>query len=230
MSQSAWVSLRRAWSTTSYPRDVFSLKRSSPVSLDLYRSSRSLSTTARVEADTPSSSTSTFDQLKGILDNLDLGRSRDSRLDMAPKPNIWATSDMLVERMRKSGPHHLHVYSHRHNTHITLTKPNGESLISMSCGNVGFKKHQRGTYEAAFQLSSYILRAVQERGYLNPDTPNQIYQLDLIFRGYGDGRMAFQTALLGVEGRFIRNRITRVFDGTRLKIGGNRAPKPRRLG
>lgn len=210
------------------------LKRSStgPLSrlLSICPPSRSFSTTVRYESDTRSTNPSTFDQLKGILDNLDLGRSKDSRVNMQPSPDLWTSSDILVEKMRRSGPHHLHVYSHKHNTHVTLTKPNGDAMISMSCGNVGFKKHQRGTYEAAFQLSSYVLRAIKERGYLAEDTPNYIYQLDLIFRGYGDGRMAFQTALLGVEGRFIRSRVSRVFDATRLKIGGNRAPKPRRLG
>ena len=130
----------------------------------------------------------------------------------------------------KTEPHRLHVYSHRHNAHVTLTKSNGDVLITMSCGNVGFKKQHRGSYEAAFQLSSYLLKAIQERGYLAENTANYIYQIDLVFRGWGDGRQAFQTALLGIEGRNIRGRITRIFDATRLKIGGNRAKKPRRLG
>lgn len=143
-------------------------------------------------------------------------------------------SDSYEEAIRRldyieTDPHHLHVFSHKHNTHITLTRPNRDALISMSCGNIGFKKHARGTYEAAFQLSSYVMRAMTERGYLSQKHKDRISKLEIIFRGFGEGRNAFPTALLGVEGRFVRAKVISVSDSTKLKIGGNRSKKKRRL-
>jgi ribosomal protein S11 len=152
-------------------------------------------------------------------------------VDMRPTPEPLAPGALIEAAERiTDDPHRLHVFSHRHNTHITLAKPNGDALLSLSCGNIGFKKGHRGSYEAAFQLSSYVLRQIQERGYLTTGTPDYITQVELILRGWADGRMAFTTALLGVEGRFIRNKISWMADATRIKIGGNRSPKPRRLG
>ena len=43
-------------------------------------------------------------------------------------------------------------------------------------------------------------------------------------------REAVTKALLGTEGRNIRTKITAVVDATRLKQGGPRSKKPRRLG
>jgi small subunit ribosomal protein S11 len=54
--------------------------------------------------------------------------------------------------------------------------------------------------------------------------------LEIVMRGFGPGREAFTKAILGAEGRDIRSRISAVLDATRLKIGGTRSPKPRRLG
>ena len=39
-----------------------------------------------------------------------------------------------------------------------------------------------------------------------------------------------QKVLLGAEGRLLRDRVLRVMDGTRLKFGGTRSRKQRRLG
>ena len=58
----------------------------------------------------------------------------------------------------------------------------------------------------------------------------QIQYLELVFRGFGQGRDAVTKVLMGVEGNRIRDRICRVVDKTRLKIGGTRSPAPRRLG
>lgn len=139
-----------------------------------------------------------------------------------------------------SGPvnnprHVLHVYSHRHNTHITFTQPpkkdpsdpakTKDVLLSMSSGNIGFKKAGRGSYDAAYQLAAFVLKQLQERGLMN-----QIHEVDVILRGFGAGREAVTKALLGQEGRNLRNKIKTVKDATRLKFGGTRSPKPRRLG
>lgn len=122
-------------------------------------------------------------------------------------------------------PHHLHVLCHKHNTMITLTRPNGDPMMSMGCGKVGFRKGGRAGYDPAYQLSAYVMAQIQERAYLL-----EIKRIELVFRGFGKGREAFTKVLLGSEGRKIRGLVSRVSDSTRVKFGGTRSPKVRRLG
>ncbi|PGH27386.1 hypothetical protein AJ80_00864 [Polytolypa hystricis UAMH7299] len=122
-------------------------------------------------------------------------------------------------------PYHLNVFSHKHNTHITLTRPNRDPMFSISCGNMGFRKAQRGNYDAAHQLSSYMMAKIQEKGYLM-----EIKRMEVILRGFGPGREAFTKVLLGQEGKNIRPLVVRVTDATRLKFGGTRSRNVRRLG
>jgi small subunit ribosomal protein S11 len=125
----------------------------------------------------------------------------------------------------RAPPYHLHIFSHKHNTIITLTRPNGNPLMSLGCGNLGFRKSQRSGYDPAYQLSSHVFGQIQEKGLL-PD----IQRIELVFRGFGQGRDAFIKVLLGNEGRNIRPLVTRVTDATRIKFGGTRSRKVRRLG
>lgn len=59
---------------------------------------------------------------------------------------------------------------------------------------------------------------------------NEIREMEVVLRGFGVGREAVTKAILGTEGRMVRPKIVRVTDATRLKFGGTRSPKPRRLG
>ncbi|TGJ86493.1 hypothetical protein E0Z10_g2240 [Xylaria hypoxylon] len=122
-------------------------------------------------------------------------------------------------------PFHFHIFAHRHNTHITVTKPNRNAIVSMSAGNIGFKKTKRGSYDAAYQLCAYVLDKLNQGGW-----HRKITSLEVVLRGFGAGREAATKVLLGNEGRLLRPHIKRVSDGTRLKFGGTRSPKPRRLG
>lgn len=146
-------------------------------------------------------------------------------------------------------PHRLHVYAHKHNTHLTFVQPprsaadtahlriagtkasaseqkkTVDTLLSLSTGNIGFKKAGRGSYDAAFQLTAFALKQMDEKGMLG-----NVRSLEVILRGFGAGREAVTKALLGTEGRRIRGKISSVVDATRLKQGGARAKKPRRLG
>ena len=108
--------------------------------------------------------------------------------------------------------------------HITLTKPNREPLLSLSTGNIGFRKAHRGTFDAAYQLSTFSIGKIQEKGYLL-----NMEKLEVILRGFGPGREAFQKALLGPEGKALKGKVTKVSDSTRLKFGGVRSPNVRRL-
>ncbi|KAG8625814.1 hypothetical protein KVT40_006215 [Elsinoe batatas] len=172
-----------------------------------------------------------YGDIAGILDRRDLAPTRDPR-----------ENDRLFIRQ----PHRFHVYATKHNTHITLTAPTpppaasrGKSdpsdaykppepnrpLMSFATGMIGFRKAGRGTYDAAYQLASYVLKQIQERGL-----QREIKDIEVVLRGFGAGREAVTKAILGQEGRFVRPKISAVTDATRLKFGGSRSPNPRRLG
>lgn len=121
--------------------------------------------------------------------------------------------------------HHLHIYAHKHNTLMTLTRSNGNPLLSISCGQLGFRKAGRSGYDPAYQLASHVFGKIQEKGFLM-----DIKRLELVFRGFGPGREAVTKVLLGNEGRNIRGLVCRVTDSTRIKFGGTRSRKVRRLG
>ncbi|CAK7198595.1 hypothetical protein SEUCBS139899_001258 [Sporothrix eucalyptigena] len=123
------------------------------------------------------------------------------------------------------GNYHFAVYSHKHNTHVTVSKPNGQVILSVSCGHIGFRKSQRKTYDAAYQLGAYAC----DRLYQN-NWHKKIKNMRVTLRGYGPGREAVTKILLGTEGRPLRDKITQVSDTTRLKFGGHRSPRIRRLG
>ena len=166
-------------------------------------------------------------------------------LDAFDRPVSDAWSEDIVEEP----PHRLHIYATKHNTHITLVQPQKsasktassrisgtssssadqkkmvDTLLSVSAGNIGFRKAGRGSYDAAFQLAAYTLKQMQERGMLR-----DLKRMEVVLRGFGAGRDAVPKALLGVEGKNIRHTIVSVKDATRLKQGGPRSKKPRRLG
>ncbi|KAI1094293.1 translational machinery component [Rostrohypoxylon terebratum] len=122
-------------------------------------------------------------------------------------------------------PFHFHVYSHKHNSHVTVTKPNRQAIISMSAGNIGFRKSKRGSYDAAYQLTSYVIDKLHQGNW-----HNTITTMEVVLRGFGAGREAATKVLLGTEGRMLRSKIIMVSDATRLKFGGTKSPKARRLG
>ena len=137
-------------------------------------------------------------------------------------------------------PYRLHIYATRHNIHITIARPPGyvnlakkdkpvsntyTPVMSFSAGNIGFRHSARKHYDSAFQLASYVMSRMQEAG-INA----KIRNLEVYLRGFGAGREAVTKALLGTEGRHLRGKVVKVSDATRLKFGGTRSKKPRRLG
>jgi small subunit ribosomal protein S11 len=156
------------------------------------------------------------------------------------------TTYLAIQGGPKPEPHHFHIYSTKHNTHITLTRPNREPVLSFSSGNIGFRKGQRGSYDAGFQLAAYVMKTIQDRGLLRSENAfsienaegvskgkgaeTPIKSLEVVIRGFGKGRDAVLKALLGNEGRLLRGKVMRISDTSRLKFGGTRSPNPRRLG
>lgn len=69
------------------------------------------------------------------------------------------------------------------------------------------------------------MERIQQEGLLK-----QINSLEVVLRDFGQGREALTKVLLGSEGRALRGKVVRVADATRVKFGGTRSRKPRRLG
>lgn len=148
------------------------------------------------------------------------------RQSFAFDPYMSSDGGLIPSRAeQQAGAHHFHIFATRHNTHITVTRPDRSPMISLSAGNIGFRKSARKHYDSAFQLASYVLGRMRESG-MNAE----IRQMEVVLRGFGAGREAVTKALLGSEGRFLRGKVIKVADATRLKFGGTRSKKPRRLG
>lgn len=145
--------------------------------------------------------------------------------------------------------HVLHCNFKKNNTFLTLTKVEMDNnftvnnpqlsynekvlyyltlpqkiVLSQSTGYLGFRKAQRGEYEASFQLSSHIFKTINDKQLLHDSG-----KLEIIVRGFGKGRKAFFDSLKGKEGNGIREYISRLSDLTPIAFGGNRAPARRRI-
>ncbi|CAN8099795.1 unnamed protein product [Discula destructiva] len=134
------------------------------------------------------------------------------------------SEDALKPAAPAPEPYHFHIFSHKHNTHVTVTKPNRDPIVSLSCGNLGFRKSNRKQYDAAYQLGAYVVDKLQQNGW-----HNKIGAMEVSLRGFGPGREAVTKVLMGTEGTLLRAKVTKVSDSTRLKFGGTRSKKPRRL-
>lgn len=157
---------------------------------------------------------------------------------MSPNQSLQLSQDGVF----KDVTWQMHIYAHRHNVHITIARPpawrhpvtgkvygdnppSRSVALSLCAGRLGFKHSGRKHYDSAFQLGTYVMARMQESG-MN----SYIEKLEVYLRGFGAGREAVTRVLLGVEGKYIRGKIVKVADSTRLKIGGTRSPNPRRLG
>lgn len=107
---------------------------------------------------------------------------------------------------------------------VQVTEPKGRTLAWFSGGSLKFKGVNRSSYEAGYQCAVGAIRTIRELVREKGEV-----QLELYFRGFGQGRDAMKTALLAAEGEGIRHMITLIQDRTPIKIGGTRAPKARRL-
>ena len=117
----------------------------------------------------------------------------------------------------------LHCKSNHNNTIITFTNNAGNTIAWQSGGKCEFKGANRASYEAGYQSAVRIFRVV---GKLAEEKD---FSVALFFKGFGQGREALKTALLAVEGLYIRPLICSVTDRTPIKIGGTRSKKTRRL-
>lgn len=96
--------------------------------------------------------------------------------------------------------------------------------LHVSAGQLGFRKAQRAEYEAGYQVSSKMFKLIEEKRLLAPND-----KIELVLKNFGKGREAFLAALQGKEGTAIKPHVTRISDDTKIKFGGVRAKKARRL-
>lgn len=187
------------------------------------RASPSLHPKAFTSTPTPS----TMDALSKLMQTNRIARqTRDDGKASSAMVRVASEGYLVDYRAeRRQEPHHIHVYATRHNTHITITRPNHSPIISKSAGDLGFKHSQRKHYDSAFQLAGYVFGKLHESG-----KSRDITKIAVIMRGFGAGREAVTKALLGTEGRYLRGKIVSVADSTRLKFGGTRSKRARRLG
>lgn len=121
--------------------------------------------------------------------------------------------------------YHLCWKSTRHNTVGTFTNQFGNPRAWVSGGACGFKHSRRGEYEAGYQCVVRIFKKIEEE-LLIAEHP---FQLEILFKGFGQGRLALESVIMMSEGDKIRPLVCKITDRTPLKIGGTRARKARRL-
>jgi len=144
--------------------------------------------------------------------------------DFPPMGNAFPRHPFSNQKVDLSYPkYRLHCQSTNNNTIITFTKPNGATLAWQSGGRCGFKGANRSSYEAGYQSAVRVFKVIEKI------IEREEIRVALFFKGWGQGRDALKTAILAVEGQFIRNYIYSVSDRTPIKIGGTRSKKARRL-
>ncbi|ROT41158.1 translational machinery component [Sodiomyces alkalinus F11] len=203
--------------------------RGSDLLSSLYGSPPSQSTNPRSSSSSSSSSSSTSSPT-GSSSMMDLLRDTLGKASGGNRSGIMGSLtegiDSLAppEQADAVEPYHFHIFSTKHNTHVTVTKPDRGAIVSVSAGNIGFRKSRRGQYDAAYQLMAYVLERLKFDGW-----PNKINRIELVLRGYGQGRDAAVKVLMSPEGAMWRQKVVRVADSTRLKFGGTRSRARRRL-
>ncbi|GAA5911748.1 hypothetical protein JCM8208_005587 [Rhodotorula glutinis] len=183
--------------------------------------------------------------------------TRSSRSSSAAAPfqagDFLQHSNSRARTHRLTQPYKLHVYSTRNNTILTLsTSPAAASSSAyssssegagphhpvawVSAGNAGYKGAARGTYDAAVEVTLRMFRKIQDLveppvlagGQRVKAAGPPPTELEVVWKGFGQGRDAVFRTLMGAEGDNVRGLVRRVTDATPLKVGGTR-PKKRRV-
>ncbi|GAA5941809.1 mitochondrial 37S ribosomal protein uS11m MRPS18 [Sporobolomyces koalae] len=170
--------------------------------------------------------------------------TRDS-LAFVPSPSTSSSFSSPRSSGFRSHPYKLSVLSTRNNTILTLsTSPAGANATSqdphvpiawVSAGSAGYKGAARGTYDAAVEVSLKMFQKIKDLieppvlsgGVKQKAKGPKPTELEVVWKGFGQGRDAVFRSLMGAEGDEVRSLVKRVTDATPLKIGGTRAKKRR---
>ncbi|KAG4301057.1 hypothetical protein PCK1_002756 [Pneumocystis canis] len=156
---------------------------------------------------------------KGIINNNEI---KNLKLNIENRQKSDALTEFINKTMNctsintKDAIYHLHALCSDNNTIITLTNSHYNRIICVTGGMVGFKKSQRGGYEAGYQACISMFERMTKKN-IHPT------KLEIILRGFGKGREAIFKCINGTEGAPFRPFIYRITDATRLKFGGVRA-------
>ncbi|KAG8929959.1 hypothetical protein FRC03_001263 [Tulasnella sp. 419] len=130
----------------------------------------------------------------------------------------------------------LHVHASPNNTMLHFTDGQGQTLKNgiITAGQFGFTNAQRNTFDAGHQCAVKMLRRIEEEAQLlTSTTPGGLQtinmDINMVFQGRGQGKDAIFQALMTAEGDVVRPLIRQMEDRTKIKIGGTRAMKKRRL-
>ncbi|KAF5388271.1 hypothetical protein D9615_000175 [Tricholomella constricta] len=140
----------------------------------------------------------------------------------AKAPNPFVAKDRLAY-LNQVPRYRLYCQSTRNNTITTLMTDKYTPLASFTGGSCGFKKVNRSSYEAGYQCAVHMFKHIADLAQTRD------FQIDLYFKGFGQGRDAMHRALLTTEGENVRPLVVSITDRTPIKIGGTRAKKMRRL-
>jgi len=146
--------------------------------------------------------------------------------DAVPNPLKRSRISTRISRMAATPPkYHVHGIFSRNNTKVYLCGPDGKLLQEgWSGGSCGFKGANRKSHEAGYQCA---VRAVRRLEQVVKDQGR--IAVALHFCGFGRGRYAVEGVFLTSEGDRIRPLVVEVEDRTRIKIGGTRSKKKRRV-
>lgn len=126
--------------------------------------------------------------------------------------------------------HTLTVMSSRNNVLLTFTDKTGPLCATITAGtDKVFKKHNRNNAEAANQAALKMFAKILAQARTWEERGHRMY-LQVAFSGFGGvGRETVASAIGAADGEQLRPYITHIEDRTPIKIGGTRAPKPRRV-
>lgn len=122
----------------------------------------------------------------------------------------------------------LYVLAKRQNCIMTLKDHKNGTVYWASGGRVGFKGVGEGTYEAGYQCAVKIFERLRVH-IAQWQRDNVQIELEILLRGFGQGRSALLKALTLPEGDGVREVVYCITDRTQIKIGGVRLQKARRL-
>ena len=147
--------------------------------------------------------------------------------DTVPNPLTRSKVSAQLSRTTASLPkYHFHGIFSRNNTKVYLCGPDGTLLPQgwWSGGSCGFKGANRKSHEAGYQCAVHAFRRLEE---VTKDKGR--IALALHFAGFGKGRFAVEGVFLTSEGDRIRPLVVEVEDRTKIKMGGTRSKKKRRV-
>jgi small subunit ribosomal protein S11 len=141
-----------------------------------------------------------------------------------PKPTAAGAGAAAPKRGRRAGPRRekrivpqgqVHVQSTFNNTIVTVTDPQGNTLVWASTGSAGFKGSRKSTPYAAQMAAQQAARTAMDQG---------MREADVFLKGPGPGR---ESAIRALQGAGLR--VRSITDVTPIPHNGCRPPKRRRV-